>query len=275
MAFDSSNGTKLADLINPLVLADLVEKKLTDARKLSPLCIMDTTLSGQPGDTIKIPSFAYIGDAADVAEGVDVSIAKLTQSSVTATIKKVGKGVEITDEALLSAYGDPMGEAASQLALAIAAKEDNDVLAVSDTATLTYTASGTEFTTGDIADALVKFGEDIDGDKWIVVSPATYAALRKTNEWIPSTEIGAQMLIRGAVGMIHGCQVVVSNKLTGATYGKKAYIIKPGALRLYEKRGTNIEFDRDIIGKYFVVTADKHYVAHLYDAGKIIKLTHA
>ena len=71
MAFDSSNGTKLADLINPLVLADLVEKKLTDARKLSPLCVIDTTLSGQPGDTIKIPSFAYIGDAADVAEGVD------------------------------------------------------------------------------------------------------------------------------------------------------------------------------------------------------------
>lgn len=50
-------------------------------------------------------------------------------SNDTATIKKVGNGVELTDEALLSGYGDPMGEAVSQLAMAVASKVDNDVIA--------------------------------------------------------------------------------------------------------------------------------------------------
>lgn len=275
MAFDTTNGTKLAQLVNPQVMADMIDKKLTDEIKFAPLATIDYTLQGQPGNTITLPSFGYIGDAADVAEGVDVSIAKMSTSTATATIKKVGKGVELTDEALLSGYGDPMGEAARQLRHSVAAKVDNDMLAEVNNATLTYTASGTEFTADDIADALVKFGEDIDGEKVIIVSPATYAALRKTTAWIPSTEIGAQMIINGAVGMIHGCQVVLSNKLTGSTYGKKAFIVKPGALRIFMKRDTNVEADRDIVGKFFVITADKHYVCYLYDQSKAIALTHA
>lgn len=276
MAFDT-NGTKLAQLVNPQVMADMIDTKLVDYIKFAPLATVDMTLAGQPGNTITLPKFGYIGDAADVAEGVDVTIAKMSTSTDTATIKKVGKGVELTDEALLSGYGDPMGEAVSQLAMAVASKVDNDVIDEADNASLTYAAAGTEFTADDIADALVKFGEDIDGDKVILVSPATYAALRKTTAWVPQTEIGAQMIIRGAVGMIHGCQVVLTNKLgkSGNKYEKYAFIIKPGALRIFMKRDTNVETDRDIIGKFFVVTVDKHYVPYLYDESKIIKLTHA
>ena len=275
MAFDTTNGTKLASLVNPQVLAGLVEKKLTDLQRLVPLCDVDTTLTGQPGDTITLPCFAYIGDAEDVAEGADMGISKLTASTDTKTIKKVGKGVEITEEALLSAYGDPLNQAAYQIALAIAAKTDNDVLATAATASLSYTTQGTEFTADDIADALVKFGEDIDGDKYAVVSPATYAALRKADDWCPASEIAAEMLIRGSVGMVHGCQVVLTNKLTGSTYGKSAFIVKPGALRIYTKRDTLIKVDEDIIGSYLVLAATKHYVTHLYDASKIVKLAHA
>lgn len=274
MALDT-NGTKLAQLINPQVMADMIDKKLVDYIKFAPLATIDNTLAGQPGNTITLPSFGYIGDAADVAEGADVSIAKMSTSTATATIKKVGKGVELTDEALLSGYGDPMGEAVSQLRMAVASKVDNDILATLNGATLTYTASGTEFTADDIADALVKFGEDIDGDKVIVVSPATYAALRKADDWCPASEIAAQMVIQGSVGMVHGCQVVLSNKLTGSTYGKKAYIVKPGALRIFMKRDTNVEADRDIVSKHWVITVDKHYVCYLYDQSKAIALTHA
>lgn len=274
MAFNT-NGTKLAQLINPQVLADMIDKKLVDDIKFAPLATIDNTLAGQPGNTITLPSFTYIGDAADVAEGADVTIAKMGTSTATATIKKVGKGVELTDEALLSGYGDPMGEAAKQLRLAVASKVDADMLAALNGATLAHTTTGTEFTADDIADALVKFGEDIDGEKVIVVSPATYAALRKADDWCPASEIAAQMIIQGAVGMIHGCQVVLSNKLTGSTYGKKAYIVKPGALRIFLKRDTNVEADRDIVGKFFVITVDKHYVCYLYDQSKAISLTHA
>lgn len=273
MAFPT-NGTKLAQLVNPQVMADVIEKKLTDLIKFAPLATMDYTLEGRPGNTITLPSFGYIGDAADVTEGADISITQMSTSTATATIKKVGKALQLSDEAVLSGYGDPMGEALDQLALSIASKVDGDVLTALSGASLTYTTTGTEFTADDIADALVKFGEDIEGEKVIVVSPATYSALRKADDWCPASEIAAQMIIQGAVGMVHGCQVVVSNKLKGA-HAKEAYVVKPGALRIFMKRGVMVETDRDILNASTAIAATEHYVAYLYDASKAIKLSHA
>lgn len=271
MALTHNPGTFLADLINPQVMADMIDKKLTDAIRFASLATIDSTLVGQPGDTLTLPSWNYIGDASLVAEGADITVAQLTATPATAQVHKIGKAVEITDEAVLSGYGDPIGEAINQLALSIAAGEDNEMLTTlaGIGASMTYSASGS-ISADDVADALVKFGEDIEGDKSILVSPAAYAAFRKADDWLPASDIAADTLIRGTVGMIHGCQVVVSNKL--ATSGS-AYIVKPGALRIIMKRDTLVEADRDILAKYTVISADKHFVTYLYDASKAIKIT--
>lgn len=267
----NSNATKLANLFNPQVVGDMINAKLVDAIRFSPLCRIDTNLVGRPGNTLTLPSYAYIGDATAVAEGGDIPIAQLTESTVTATVSKVGKGVQITDEAVLSGYGNPVEEAVDQINTAIASKVDNDVLAVLETvgSGMTHTASGA-FSADVVADALVKFGEDIEGEKVILVSAEQYAILRKADDWCPASEIAATMVINGAVGMVHGCQVVISNKLAGK---KAAYIVKPGALSIILKRDVLVETDRDIINKSTVLTADKHYVAYLYDASKAIKIT--
>lgn len=266
----NTNATKLANLFNPQVVGDMINAKLVDAIRFSPLCRVDTNLVGRPGNTLTLPSYAYIGDATAVAEGEDIPISQLTESTVEATVAKVGKGVQITDEAVLSGYGDPRGEAVSQILTAIASKVDNDVLAVLEGIGGGMVSAATAFSADAIADALVKFGEDIEGDKVLLVSPEEYAILRKADDWCPASEIAANLVIGGAVGMIHGCQVVISNKLTGK---KAAYIVKPGALALILKRDVLVETDRDIINKSTVLTADKHYVAYLYDASKAIKMT--
>lgn len=272
----SANGTKLTNVINPQVLADMVEKKLTNAIKFAPLAVIDTTLEGTPGNTLTLPSWNYIGDASAVDEAADIPIAQLTASTATATIHKLGRGVELTDEAVLSGYGDPIGQAAEQLALSIAAGEDNEMLTTlrNIAAGMTKTFSGTVPTADDIADALELFGEDIEGEKVILVSPATYTALRKSDDWVPASDVAANLIINGTVGMVHGCQVVVSNKLAkiGDTTSNDAYIVKPGALRIITKRGTLVETDRDIVAKFTVITADKHFVTYLYDASKAVKL---
>jgi hypothetical protein len=69
--------------------------------------------------------------------------------------------------------------------------------------------------------------------------------------------------------MIYGCQVVVSNKLATSD---TAYIVKPGALALYNKRGVMVERDRDIINKSTVITADRHYAAYLLNKNNLIKI---
>lgn len=273
MALDV-NATKLASLIDPEVIAPMIEKKMVDAMKFAPLAKIDYTLQGRPGSTVTLPSYAYIGDAEDVAEGADIPIAELTESSVEATIKKAGKGVQITDEAILSGYGDPVGEAISQLGTSIASKTDNDVVAILNAiqAPMIHAATG-KLTSDEVANALVKFGEDLDGDKVLLIAPEQLAQLRTTEDWIPATDMGVQALMSGVVGMIWGCQVVVSNKITKTANSYSNFIVKPGALAIYMKRDTLLETDRDIINKSTVMTVDKHYVAYLYDASKAIKIT--
>jgi hypothetical protein len=78
------------------------------------------------------------------------------------------------------------------------------------------------------------------------------------------------MKVRGAVGMIGGAQVVVSNRVT-----TNNYIVKRGGLGLALKRGLLMESDRDIINKSTVITADKHYVTYIADASKVIKITNS
>lgn len=262
-----ANETILSSLINPQVLADMIDTKLVNAMKFTPLCKVDNTLVGRPGDTVTLPCYAYIGDAADVDELGDIGIAELTATSQAVRVKKVGKGVTISDEAVLSGYGDPIGEIGNQLLTSIASKVDNDVLAALDNATLIHPV--VTVTPNEINNALVKFGEDFEGDKYLFVGAATYAALRDAAEWIPASEIAAGTVLRGVVGMIYGCYVVITNKITATNV---AYIVKPGAVALFMKRGTQVESDRNIINKSTTFTADKHYAAYLYDSSKVIKL---
>lgn len=271
--------TQLSDLINPEVLAGMVDTKLHDLIRFAPLAEVDNTLVGQPGNTLTLPKYNYIGDAEVLGEGSTLTPASLTTGSATVTVAKVAKGVELTDEAILSGYGDPFGQAAMQIATAIGNKVDNQMLAVLKTISspMVYTTASatTAIAVTDISDALELFGEDIDvGEKVVIVSPKLYNKIRKTTDWCPASEISAERIIRGAVGEIYGCQIIVSNKLKDADhdYNEEAFIVKPGALRLIMKRDTLIEYDRNILKFTNVITGSKHEVCYLYDASKAIRI---
>ena len=94
--------TKISDLINPEVMADMISGKVEKKIVVTPFAKVDNTLQGQAGDTVTVPAFNYIGDAVDVAEGNSVTAEKLTASSTTFGVKKAMKAVSLTDEAVLS-----------------------------------------------------------------------------------------------------------------------------------------------------------------------------
>ena len=271
--------TTLSNLINPEVLADMVDKKLHDLIRFAPLAEVDNTLVGVPGDTLTLPSYSYIGDAAVLGEGSTLTPVALQTASTTVTVQKIAKGVQLSDEAILSGYGDPFGQATMQIATAIANKVDNELLGVlgSITGTMVYmtSTSTTAIVPADISSALELFGEDIDvGEKVVIVSPRLYTAIRNTTAWLPASEISADRIIKGAVGEIYGCQIIVSNKLKDDDhdYDEEAYIVKPGALRVIMKRDTLIETDRNILDFTNVITASKHEVCYLYDGSKAIRI---
>ena len=270
--------TKIANMINPEVMADVVRDKLTDLIKFTPLAKIDTTLQGRAGDTVTLPKFAYIGDAADVAEGEAIPMSLLTTRTSKVKVIKAGKGIKITDEAVLSGYGDPVGEGTNQLSLSIAAKVDNDCLTALSgiKANMTVDVSAKN-TIGShvIADGLVKFGEDLEGEKVLLIAPAQLAQIRKDPDYLKPSEMTQKAIMSGVIGEIWGCQICVSNKIKASGSKYTNYIVKPGALAIYLKRGVEVETARDISLKLTEITADEHYAVYLLDESKAVKLVTA
>lgn len=259
----SANGTKLENLVNPQVLADMISAELPNAIRFAPLATIGRELVGRAGNTITMPKFGYIGDATDVAEGADIPISQMSTTTTQVTVKKVGKGVEISDEAILSGYGDPVGEIKNQLKMAIANKVDNDVLDVLKTATLTVSSA---LTVAGLLTARAKFGENVNQPAVLLVNSTNYAKIATE---VASVENTDAVLIDGVVGKVAGLQVAVSDKLNAS----EAYIVASGALGIEMKRDVRVEADRDIIADVNVFTANQHYVAYLKDESKAIKIT--
>ena len=205
--------TKLSDLIDPEVMGDVVSARIPKKLRVAPFAKVDDTLAGVPGDTITVPAYAYIGDAADVGEGEAVTIEKMTASARKATAKKAMKGIGLTDEAVLSGYGNPVGEANTQLALSIAAKIDNDCMEVLQSASLSYDGSGSAITYSAVVDALDLFEEEQSTDKVIFVHPRQVTQLRKSSDFLSADQYQAGVMLTGEVGMIAGCRVVPSKKV--------------------------------------------------------------
>lgn len=261
----TQNITKVSNLINPEVMGSFLDKKMIDLIKFSPLAVMGYDLQGNPGDTLTIPTWNYVGDAEDLAEGVEGNVSNLTATTSKVKVKKAVKNIGITDEARLSGYGDPMGQIEHQLAVSLASKVDNDVLkAIKEASTKTHTgAFGIDF----IADALVQFGEDIEETTFVYIHPKHLATLRKSPEYVHVAN--GQVIISGQVGTVYGCPIVVSNKMED----NAVYFIRGGAIGIEVKREVAVETDRDVLKKQTIVSADRHYMAYVRDASKLVKGT--
>ena len=261
--------TKLENMINPQVLASMIDGELKYAIKFAPLATVDTTLVGRPGNTVSLPAYKMIGEAVDVAEGEAIPVEALATEMENVTVKKAGKGIRITDEAILSGYGDPLGQATKQLAKSIASKVDTDVMAclegIGEEMTINKALSAEV-----VSEALVKFGEDLEGQKVLLISPAQLHALKQDPTWLSVQELGKEALVEGAIGQIHGCDVVISNRVEGANY-----IVKPGAVAIYLKKDTSLETERIHNIRATELTVDKHYTVHLADVTKAIKIAGA
>lgn len=292
--------TKLNNLIDPEVMGDMVSAKLPSKIAVTPFAAIDTTLAGQPGDTITVPSYKYIGDAEDLAEGESATAATLTASSTKVTVKKAVKLVELTDEAKLSAYGEPEDEVAKQLAKSIAAKVDNDAMKVITTKTaddgedggvqLYFDGSANAISYAGIVDAVDVFEEELNTEKVLFVNPKQLTVLRKDPDFLSSDKYGSgvSVMVTGEVGMVANCHVVPTKKVekisTGGAAGSatvyRCAIIKLNgdpetedeapAVTVYIKRDVNAESDRDIKAKKDIYSVDEHYTVAVSNASRVM-----
>ena len=264
--------TKLDNLVNPEVLADMISAELPQLLRFSAIAEIDNTLQGQPGNTITVPKYEYIGMAEDVAEGEEIGTAVLTTSTTQATVKKAGKAVDITDEAVLSGYGDPVSEAGNQLKMAIRDKIDFDCMTALGDATLIHNA-GAKISYAGIVDAVDLFEEEENEPKVLFVHPKQITALRKDANFQDVNKYQLPVIMKGQIGEICNCYVVPSKRVQEKDGAYENFIVKAGALKIYLKRDVQVETDRDIKKKVTSIVVDEHYTAHLYDESKVVKVT--
>ena len=216
--------TKLANLVDPKVMADMVSAKLPKKIKFSPIARIDTTLVGRPGSTIIVPKYAYIGDAEDVAEGVAMGTTVLTTSTTEAKVKKAGKAVELTDESVLSGYGDPMGTTIDQISKSIAAKVDNDCYYALCGASLVYDGTSANISYSAVVAANSKFDDESDQSltKIMFINPAQETTLLNDADFKSNDKYPLNVIMNGTIGSIAGAQVVKSKKVKLIKYTKNA-----------------------------------------------------
>lgn len=292
--------TKASDLIVPEVWGDAVMVTVTGKAVLLPLVDTDDTLVGQPGDSVHFPKWNYIGDADDLTEGVAMTPVKMSMSDTIVTIKEAGKAIELTDTAVLTAIGNPNDQARVQLALSIARKIDKDIRTAAEyehtnggggdpiatTAPLKVSVNG-PMSWAAYTSAIALLGDeyepaDIAG---VVISSSQHIQLLNDPLFLSSESFGAGAVItRGQVGSIGTIQIYVSDRATvvadvdpgaGTVPGRKALIIKRGAIQLKYKRRPIVESDRDILARTNIITTNVHYAVSRVDDRGVIVLTTA
>ena len=265
---DLTNITTLVngDVFDPEVVTDMINAKVEKKAVMTGYIKVDSTLSGTPGSTVTIPRWGYIGEAVDLEEGQSIDVTKMAFTTAQYGIKKIGKGVMLTDEAQLSGYGNPMGTATNQIALSISEKLDNDRVEVLYGSKNVVDASSAAIKYSAIVDGVDMFGEEQESRKVILIHSKQKTQLRKDADFLAADKLGAELLTNGAIGRIAGVDVVVSNKvkLEDGVYFNP--IIKLDndaeteddlpAITYFLKRGNLVEHDREVgVGDKIICTA--------------------
>lgn len=265
---DLTNVTTLVngDVFDPQVVSDMINAKVAAKAAMTGYIKVDSTLQGVAGSTVTVPRWGYIGAAEDLEEGQPIDSTKMAFTTAQYGIKKIGKGVMLTDEAQLSGYGNPMGTATNQIALSISEKLDNDRVDVlydsknvcdQSSAAIRYTA---------IVDGVDMFSEEEDSRKVILIHSKQKTQLRKDSEFLAADKIAADLMVTGAIGRIAGCDVVVSNKVKcvdGVYYNPIIKLSNTAeteddmpAVTYFLKRGNLVEHSRKTgVGDEIVCTA--------------------
>ena len=178
-------------------------------------------------------------------------------------------------------YGNPVGEANTQLALAIAAKIDSDCMDALQTASLIYDGTAKTISYNAIVDAVDLFEDEMGcSEKVMFIHPKQVTQLRKNPDFLSADKYTPGVALTGEIGMIAGCRLVPSKKvpLDGGIYACPIVKLEDDpevddeipALTIYRKREVNIETERKPKTRTTEITADEFYVAVLSNEAKVV-----
>lgn len=220
----------------PELLVAGIKEKLGNEIKLFNIVNVEN-IEGQDGDTATFLSTEYIGDAEAVVAGTAIPNADFVDGVIKAPIKKFAKGVKFTDEELKFGAGKVADRAENQITKAVASGLENELYAELAKIKAAMTVTVEALDKKAVSSALVKFGDDLDTEKYLLVSPEDADALR--NDTALSN---VQSELVTSAGMIHNAHVVVSARVKQG----EAYLINADALTLGLSQDVTVKEQADI-----------------------------
>lgn len=261
-------ATKRSDIIVPEVLAAVISAQIPGQLVLAGTdrVIVQDDLNGKPGDKIKIPRWNAIGEFEEVAEGQVINSVDLTASSKIVEIKKFSKAVDITEEALMSAYADPIKELGIQFARYAALALEKALIKEAETTSLVYESNST-ITLDDIIRAKALF-RDSQEDVWLILHDKVATDLMTLNEFKSITQLASDVISKGVIGTIYGMPVMVSRFVSRVASNPPRYVnllVKKGALGLWYKRDLEVKKDEDILRDVVTIRANTIFAVGLFE----------
>lgn len=248
-------------------LSNEVEDQFDSHLNLQQFCTIDNSLVGEPGMKRKINVYTATDGTEKLAMGegnsksIEVSYAEKEYEILLAQNRfKYYDEQAMTDPMLVPVGTRHMGTDMFNTVNA-------DIFAEYNKATLTV--EGNEYGFGIFADAVAKLNlEQIEGVKVFgFVNPSDMASIRKAlNEDLKYVESFAR---HGYVGTVAGVNLYTrKNSETGTII-----VATKEAVTLFNKKGVEIEQERDADTRENSIFSRKYYFAALTDATKAVKIT--
>ena len=267
--------TRIQDIIDPEVLADQITAKYPDKMVLgnTNLVEIDTTVPlGSPGTQFKMPAFKRLATFQDMSEGTPLTTSGVQTFAEYATVLRGGGAYAVYDTASLVSKADPGEEIVKQLSQLAARYIDSKLVLELNKTPNVYNGTAGTMTQNFVIAAMVStlgdnFQDLMNGGKLIMHSKC-YGDLVQLGAIQNQYQFNGDVMKTGMIGTLMGVPILLSDTVTTSTVSGalqyNSYIVGPGALALFYQRQVEVEFDRDILSKEDVVSADCHFAPHLY-----------
>ena len=248
-------------------LSNEVEDQFNSHLNLQQFCTVDNSLVGEAGMKRKINVYSATDGTEKLAMGAgNTKSIEVTFAPVEYEILLAQNRFDYFDE---QAMIDPMlvPTGVRHMGTDMYNTVNADIFAEYNKATLTHSAADYGF--GTFADAVAKMNlEQIEGvGIFGFVAPADMANIRKAlNDDLKYVESFAR---NGYVGTVAGVNLYTKKDATAGTI----IIATKEAVTLFNKKGTEIERERDANTRKNSVWSRKYYLAALTDTTKAVKIT--
>lgn len=274
--------TKTTDLFIPEVIDAEIKSAVKDNTIFMSDAEVDYDLVGQPGESVTFVTWGDIGEMEELTEDTPLTPAKLSQTTATATIKEYGKAIEVTYKAQAQGYGDAVNKGTADIKTVMANGLDKNVynLYLSEATNVVDVSAEEE-------DNKLSYRNILLANAKLKVKNGEQAKL-----YIHPDQLVDLLLDPNFVDVAKYSQGQVNPALTSAEVGRistirifKTDLIKKdqdgvyhnilvvnGATKVKFQKQVDVESDKDILARKFIVAASTLVAMKVVDQNKVVVL---